>query len=44
MIYSICSQGWYIGITAASQAVKAGPTPVPCSIKKKGIRMDEQVQ
>lgn len=34
MIYSICSQGWYIGITAASQAVKAGSTPVPCS--KKG--------
>ena len=28
-------QGWYIGITAASQAVKAGSTPVPCS-KKKG--------
>ena len=27
-----CSQGWYIGITAASQAVKAGSTPVPCSI------------
>ena len=26
-------QGWYIGITAASQAVKAGSTPVPCSIK-----------
>ena len=24
-------QGWYIGITAASQAVKAGSTPVPCS-------------
>lgn len=34
MIYSICSQGWYIGITAASQAVKAGSTPVPCSKKK----------
>ena len=34
MIYSQCSQGWYIGITAASQAVKAGSTPVPCS--KKG--------
>ena len=34
MIYSIRSQGWYIGITAASQAVKAGSTPVPCS--KKG--------
>ena len=30
-------QGWYIGITAASQAVKAGSTPVPCS-KKKGTR------
>ena len=27
-------QGWYIGITAASQAVKAGSTPVPCSKKK----------
>ena len=26
-------QGWYIGITAASQAVKAGSTPVPCSKK-----------
>ena len=25
------TQGWYIGITAASQAVKAGSTPVPCS-------------
>ena len=24
-------QGWYIGITAASQAVKAGSIPVPCS-------------
>ena len=35
MIYSQCSQGWYIGITAASQAVKAGSTPVPCSIKQK---------
>ena len=34
MIYSVCSQGWYIGITAASQAVKAGSTPVPCSKKK----------
>ena len=34
MIYSQCSQGWYIGITAASQAVKAGSTPVPCSKKK----------
>lgn len=34
MIYSICSQGWYIGITAASQAVKAGSTPVPCSKEK----------
>ena len=34
MIYSIRSQGWYIGITAASQAVKAGSTPVPCSKKK----------
>ena len=33
MIYSLCSQGWYIGITAASQAVKAGSTPVPCSKK-----------
>ena len=33
MIYSIYSQGWYIGITAASQAVKAGSTPVPCSKK-----------
>lgn len=31
MIYSLYSQGWYIGITAASQAVKAGSTPVPCS-------------
>ena len=28
------TQGWYIGITAASQAVKAGSTPVPCSIQK----------
>ena len=27
-------QGWYIGITAASQAVKAGSTPVPCSKEK----------
>ena len=27
-------QGWYIGITAASQAVKAGSTPVPCSRKE----------
>ena len=35
MIYSICSQGWYIGITAASQAVKAGSTPVPCSKKER---------
>ena len=26
-------QGWYIGITAASQAVKAGSIPVPCSNK-----------
>ena len=34
MIYSQCSQGWYIGITAASQAVKAGSTPVPCSKKE----------
>ena len=34
MIYSIRSQGWYIGITAASQAVKAGSTPVPCSKEK----------
>ena len=34
MIYSLCSQGWYIGITAASQAVKAGSTPVPCSKKE----------
>ena len=34
MIYSIYSQGWYIGITAASQAVKAGSTPVPCSKKE----------
>lgn len=34
MIYSIQSQGWYIGITAASQAVKAGSTPVPCSKEK----------
>ena len=31
-------QGWYIGITAASQAVKAGSTPVPCS---KTIRLFE---
>ena len=35
MIYSIRSQGWYIGITAASQAVKAGSTPVPCSKKER---------
>ena len=35
MIYSIQSQGWYIGITAASQAVKAGSTPVPCSKKER---------
>ena len=28
-------QGWYIGITAASQAVKAGSTPVPCSTQLK---------
>ena len=35
MIYSIRSQGWYIGITAASQAVKAGSTPVPCSKKEE---------
>ena len=35
MIYSQCSQGWYIGITAASQAVKAGSTPVPCSKKER---------
>ena len=28
-------QGWYIGITAASQAVKAGSTPVPCSTQIK---------
>ena len=28
-------QGWYIGITAASQAVKAGSTPVPCSKKER---------
>ena len=28
-------QGWYIGITAASQAVKAGSTPVPCSMKRE---------
>ena len=34
MIYSLCPQGWYIGITAASQAVKAGSTPVPCSKKE----------
>ena len=27
-------QGWDIGITAASQAVKTGSTPVPCSKKK----------
>ncbi len=35
MIYSPCPQGWYIGITAASQAVKAGSTPVPCSKKER---------
>ncbi len=35
MIYFSCSQGWYIGITAASQAVKAGSTPVPCSKKER---------
>ena len=35
MIYSLHSQGWYIGITAASQAVKAGSTPVPCSKKER---------
>ena len=35
MIYFIHSQGWYIGITAASQAVKAGSTPVPCSKKER---------
>ena len=29
------TQGWYIGITAASQAVKAGSTPVPCSKKER---------
>ena len=28
-------QGWYIGMTAASQAVKAGSTPVPCSMKRE---------
>ena len=38
MIYSQCSQGWYIGITAASQAVKAGSTPVPCSKKVHDFR------
>ena len=27
-------QGSYIGNTTASQAVKAGSTPVPCSRKK----------
>ena len=27
-------QGWYIGITAASQAAEAGSTPVPCSRKE----------
>ena len=27
-------QGSYIGNTTASQAVKAGSTPVPCSTKK----------
>ena len=27
-------QGSYIGNTTASQAVKAGSTPVPCSKKK----------
>ena len=32
-------QGWYIGITAASQAVKAGSTPVPCSKKKTPVRV-----
>ena len=32
-------QGWYIGITAASQAVKAGSTPVPCSMKKPRFRV-----
>ena len=32
--YELNMQGWYIGITAASQAVKAGSTPVPCSINK----------
>ena len=26
-------RGWYIGITAASQAAEAGSTPVPRSIK-----------
>ena len=31
---SVPLQGWYIGITAASQAVKAGSTPVPCSSSK----------
>ena len=31
--FVVMMQGWYIGITAASQAVKAGSTPVPCSNK-----------
>ena len=30
-------QGSYIGNTTASQAVKAGSTPVPCSNKKNSF-------
>ena len=33
---AIALQGWYIGITAASQAVKAGSIPVPCSKNRGG--------
>ena len=32
------TQGSYIGNTTASQAVKAGSIPVPCSIKEKTPR------
>ena len=31
----VIMQGWYIGITPASQAGEAGSTPVPCSIPRE---------
>ena len=34
VIIPILMQGSYIGNTTASQAVKAGSTPVPCSNKE----------